>query len=302
MMARIVPLPAVVLSLAVVVLASCKTDPSGVATNTDAGADGAGPAAFWSAGACGSCVLTSCSKERTLCDAEPSCVEHATCAEACPARADGSVDETCLARCPEAEGTAATRVRAAYDSCLVGRGPAACDACPKAAPPPSLSPIFEQKCASSDETIACHKCESEHCCETYQACADEPECKQAVQPCVVACKTDQQCVAKCYADHPKGVLPWAKRQACMMVHCVTDCGGSPGACEQCAISGQCRDSRARCATDEGCFLIQACIDATCPDVTEQCLRGCKEKVPEVSGRLFDDWIGCVLLSCGDFCK
>lgn len=292
---------AVIAALTAFVIVACTTpSEQGLAPAADGG-DEATAAAAWTAGPCGACAVSSCARERALCDAEPSCVAHAACAEACPAAADGRIDAECLAGCPLVEESGGARVRAAYDTCLAGRGPAACEACSKTAALPSLASITQQKCAPSTETVACHKCESERCCDTFQGCVDEPECKQVLQGCVVACGSDKECVAQCYSDHPKGVLPWARRQACMMARCKTECGAPIDACVKCEVDGPCREARMRCASDEGCFLIEACLDATCPNVTDACLRACKEQVAIESGRLFDEWISCALLSCGDVC-
>lgn len=255
----------------------------------------------WSTGQCGSCALTNCARERGLCDAEPSCVAHAKCAEACPADARGLLDAACLAQCPLVEESGGARVRAAYDSCLVGRGMSACDTCPLTKLPPSVERILSQQCQPSTETNACYACEDERCCETYQACVDEPECKQELQPCLVACKSDKRCAAACYASHPGGVQTWARRQSCLVANCKTECGEPADACVACVIDGPCRETEVRCDSDEGCFLIRACIDATCPDVTDACVQTCKKSASEVSGRFFDEFVSCALLSCSDVC-
>src|SRR5262249_35232620 len=146
----------------------------------------------WREGACGSCVLTTCSRESALCDAEPSCSKHAQCVEKCPADDQGNVDRACLAACPLAEGTAGTRARAAYDTCVTSRGPGQCAACTKPESP-STSAVLNQTCGASPETNACYKCEDERCCKTFQGCVDVPECKQQLQPCIVACGSDAAC-------------------------------------------------------------------------------------------------------------
>jgi hypothetical protein len=293
-----------------VAIASCTSDPapSIVVTPSDAGAAtetstapraDTGPVS-WPASACGSCVIKACTRERALCDAEPSCSAHATCAEACPTSADGKLDSTCIAACPIGEGTAASRARAAYDTCITNRGLQSCDACTKPTVS-SLLPILSQTCGASPETNTCFKCEDEKCCNTFQGCVDEPECKQVLQPCIVACGSDNACSAKCYADHPKGVAAWARRQACLLVNCVTQCGATLDPCYECAVMKECRDSTARCNADEGCFLITKCINATCPSVTDACLKTCKAKVPASAAQLFDEFTSCALLSCVGKC-
>lgn len=294
------------------IITACKSDPVNAAPpsggDADAGvtvpADGEAPlpaSTIWLTTDCGACVIGGCASERALCDTEPSCSVHAQCAERCPAGADGRIDAACLAACPLTEGTAASRARAAYDSCLVTRGPRTCAACVAATPVP-VAPIIDQTCSASAETNTCFACEDEKCCETYAGCVADPECKTVLQPCLVECGDDAACEAKCYADHPKGVSAWAKRRTCLDTNCAIECGAtSIDPCFECVVMKECREPHARCSADEGCFLIEKCISATCPDVTDTCLATCKANVSPASAALFDDFVSCGLLVCGDKC-
>jgi|GEM_PF-3155217 len=272
------------------------------------GADASPPdasASAWSAGACGMCVTGGCAAQRQVCDAEPSCASHASCSDACGADSGGSLDAACLAACPRGDSSVASRARAAYDACLGGSGLDACAAasCPKPAglPPPFVE-VLDQQCGGSTETNACFKCEDLSCCKTYDACVAEPECKQGIQPCITTCKGDNACKSACYAAHPKGVAAWARRQACMSARCVTECGAQPDACYECGVRTSCRESNARCAADEGCFLLKACLDQTCPSVTDACVDTCKSKVPASAAALFDAWYSCISISCTGVCS
>ena len=82
---------------------------------------------------------------------------------------------------------------------------------------------------------------------------------------------------------------------------MTECGATPDACYDCGVRTTCRDSNARCTADAGCFLLRACLDATCPSVTDACLATCKAKVPASAGPLFDAWFACISVSCTNVC-
>lgn len=288
-------------------IAACSS--SGAATASpeaepDAG-EGAAPAAVWSTTTCGACVTASCGPRRQVCDSEPSCAAHSACADKCAAAPDGAVDAACLAACPGGENSVATKARAAYDACLTATELAACAGCPKppAIPPPTID-VLAQKCPASTDPNACFKCEDERCCNTYAACAADPECKMQLEPCLKACGANgtPACRSQCYAAHPKGVAAWAPRDTCLNVNCITECGNSaPDACFDCAFLSSCRDTNARCASDEGCFLLTACLEATCPSITDACLKSCKAKVPPSAGLLYDAWFACTAVACNKLC-
>lgn len=289
--------------------ASCSSSSS--STPPPAGVDGGDgatpgpPSNAWALGTCGACVTSGCAPQRQVCDAEPSCASHAACVDKCPSDASGSIDAACVAACPRGDNTVASRVRAGYDSCITGSGPKACvaSACPKpAGEPPPLNEVLDQQCSGSTETNACFKCEDLSCCKTFDACVAEPECKQGIQPCITACKADNTCKAGCYAAHPKGVATWARRQACMTARCVTECGGTTDACYDCGVRTSCRETNARCAADEGCFLLKACLDRDCTSLTDSCVATCKSKVPASAGPLFDAWYACIAVSCTNVCS
>ena len=270
----------------------------------DAGGDGAAPSSTaWPLGACGTCVTAGCAGPRQVCDAEPSCAAHSACAEKCPADAGGAIDAACLAACPRGDNTVASRSRAAYDACLTGSGQKGCDACPKpAAQPPPFNEVLDQKCGGSTETNACFKCQDLSCCNTDAACNAEPECTQGVVPCAKACK-DATCRAKCYDDHPKGVAAYARKLACISVRCVGECSGAPvDPCYECGVVKACRETNARCAADPGCFVLRACLEATCPDVTDACIDSCKAKAPASAGVLLENWFACTGISCTGVCS
>jgi hypothetical protein len=292
---------ALVLGFAAATLAAAASCSSSSASSPDGSDGGAGDAATEAAsgfgsGACGSCVVDKCRQAREVCDAEPSCASHASCADKCPASSTGVPDKSCLDACPGGANSVAARARATYDTCLLVTGPKACDGCTKPPADKSVLDVTDQQCGTSTDPNACYKCEEQKCCKTYEGCAAEPECKEQLQPCVKAC-TDAKCVSNCYAQHPKGVLPWARRLTCMLVNCATECGGAPNDCVKCSSQTICRDTFVRCNADEGCFLLRACLDETCPDVTEECLTKCKAKVPPAAGALFDEWTSCAFLSC-----
>jgi len=296
------------LLLTLVALTAACSSSSALAPAADGGSDAAvgddaGPAA-WLAGACGSCVQTACTSQRQVCDAEPSCALHSACADACASAPGGIIDAACLAACPRGDNAVASRSRAAYDACITGSGVAGCTKCtkPTTSDPVSFAEILDQKCGPSTETNACFKCEAERCCETFDACVAEPECKLQLQPCLVACKGDKACQGRCYAAHPKGVSAWARRSTCNVARCATECGGTVDACAACGITTTCREPNARCTADAGCFLLRACLDETCPTIDDACIKTCKAKVPPTAGPLFDAWFACISVSCVSACN
>ena len=299
--------PLATLALTIVALTAACSSTSATAPapdpDPDAGSgDGSTAGSAWLAGECGACVQGACTSQRQVCDAEPSCALHGACADGCVAVAGGTIDAACLAACPRGDNAVASRARAAYDACITGGGFAGCAACTKPSDPGSFTEILDQKCGGSAETNPCFKCEAERCCETYDACVAEPECKQQLQPCLVACKGDHPCEGRCYADHPKGVGAWARRATCIAARCATECGAAVDACVACGVTTACREPNARCAADAGCFLLKACLAETCPTVTDACISTCKAKVPATAGPLFDAWFDCVSVSCVAACQ
>jgi hypothetical protein len=289
-------------------VAACSSSIAATAPPADVDAgEASAPAATtsWPGTACGACVATGCGPQRQVCDTEPSCAAHTACADKCAAAPDGAIDAACLAACPSGENSVASKARAAYDACLVESGPKACTACPKPpGEPPPPNDVLEQQCGASADPNACFKCEDTKCCHTYDACVAEPECKLQLQPCLKACGADgtAACRSQCYAAHPKGVAAWARRSTCIDTNCITACGGpQPDACFECAFLKECRDPHARCSADEGCFLLLACLDTDCPDVTDACVKSCKAKVPASAGPLFDAWFACTSVSCSAIC-
>lgn len=253
---------------------------------------------------CRQCVNTACTNARTVCDAEPSCATHSACVEKCAVDARGLPDSKCVEACPKAEGTAATKGRMAIDSCTLDTGPKSCASCGGTTGDAGASPIVNQTCGASTETNACFKCEDEKCCNTFKACADNPACKQQLQPCLVACKGDDKCLSGCYAQFPQGVAAWAARNTCNQVNCGQECNnGTPyDECLSCGIKNECRDTFVACHADESCFLIDQCITETCPDVTETCLAQCGAKGTPEAKKRFDAWAACVTTVCSAACS
>lgn len=290
----------VVLCAGLLIAAACSSSSENAPPPpVDAGTDTA--AATWTSSPCGTCLAPKCEATRQACDAEPSCAKHALCTDACGTDARGGVDPACLAACPLADNAVGTRARVAYDDCITSTTKG-CDACPKPSAPAALD-VFKQTCQPSAETNACAKCEDEKCCDTYKACVDEPECQKGLQQCLKNCSSIQpDCEHECYAKFPKGVLPWAKRSLCYTVQCTKECVGEPDPCFQCIALGACKEPNARCDSDLGCYLIQECVQYTCPAVTDACIRECKTKGSPASGALYDALLACGIVSCVDVCS
>lgn len=300
-----------------IAFAACSSDPSNPAVTViheEAGASDAdvsqdsapapeaGPSGPWTTTACGTCTVAQCKNRRDACDGDPSCSAHATCVDACPPSANGTPDEACLEACPLSDGVAAAKLRAAFDTCVRGSAEA-CPACK--VPPPSAVDVLAQTCGGSTETNECFKCEDLSCCQTFQECVDEPECKQQLQPCLVGCKDQPDydaCKAACYEAHPKGVKGWARRQTCLLARCGVACNsGAPlDPCVECTTVTKCRDATARCTADQDCFLLDACV-TSCQVKDDACIAGCKAKFSNQAGALFDAFLACAVTSCLDVC-
>ena len=282
------------------VTSACSSSASPDATGgTDGGGtDVAAGDSGWSSGECGRCLADACKPQREVCNVEPSCAAHLACADACAAGPDGRVAAACLAACPGGDNAVASRSRKAYDGCITDPAPAACAACPK--PPNTTDPILAQKCPASAETNTCFKCEDEKCCDTFAACDANPDCRKAIQPCIVACAGNTTCVDGCYKDHPQGLVAWAPRQACLLARCRADCGAKPDTCVDCVID-KCAQTFTRCYADVDCFLITEC-NARCNVVDDACIASCKKDRPMASQQLLDDYLNCGGRNCLAECQ
>lgn len=278
---------------------ACSSSSSEVTPGTP---DGATPdsatAAGWAGGDCGRCLADACKPQREVCNVEPSCAAHVTCADACAPGPDGRVAAACLAACPRGDNAVASRSRKAYDGCITDPVASACDACPKATA--TKEPILDQKCGPSTETNTCFKCEDEKCCETFAACDVNQDCRKAIQPCIVGCNGDKKCVDDCYKAHPQGLEAWAPRQACMLVQCRAECGAKPEKCVDC-IATKCAQPYVRCQSNVDCFLIMEC-SARCNVVDDACLTMCKMGRSADSHRLLDDFLNCGGRNCDAECQ
>jgi len=288
-------------------IAACSSSSAALPPVTADGGDATTAAASWPSTPCGACVVSGCGPQRQVCDSEPSCAAHSGCADKCTAMPDGTIDAACLAACPGGDNAVASKSRAAYDACITTTGLPACSACPASVgAAPSADDVLAQKCGTSTDPNTCFKCEDERCCNTYAACDAEPECKVQLEGCLKACGADgtAACRSACYAAHPKGVATWAPRTTCLDTRCITECGGpaTPDPCFDCGVLSSCRDTHARCASNEGCFLLLACLDTDCPNVTDTCIKSCKAKVDPSAAPLFDAWFSCTAVACDKICN
>lgn len=285
---------------AALALAGACTSSSSSPPPTETDAPDAAPAD--AASPCKTCVTTACASVRTACDAEPTCATHAACVDACPTDEHGVPTSACVDACPAAEGTAAVRRRVAYDSCVLDTGVRGCAACAGAVDAGSGSDLLTQTCKPSTETDECFKCEDEKCCDTYAACVAVPACKQDLQPCLVACKSDLACIAGCYDKYPTGVPAWARRTTCVSTLCASECNKGPvDACVACSTVNECRDTYVACHGDPTCFGVFECVRTTCPDVTEACLNQCAAKGTPRAKALYDAWVACTVTACSGPC-
>jgi hypothetical protein len=299
--------------LVVAGLTSCGSDNQSSSTSTGGsgvggagGAGGAGgsvDAGFGSSG-CGQCVKEACAGVISECDSDPGCSAYLQCVYACPVAADGNVDPVCAVKCPKGSGSATEEAISNLTECrLSGPGASSCEACgiPETVATDG-NPILNQMCAASADPNPCFKCEDENCCDTYKACAEDPEC-QAFKDCLKVCfETGKDtCTFDCYMDHPEGVTHFAPRLTCLLTFCAekTACNNEEiDPCIKCS-NVSCAEEFADYNGDPMGYLFGECI-SLCPTADKACHDACADSYPSAA-ILVEPYSACMSKNCGAEC-
>ncbi|HXK19154.1 MAG TPA: hypothetical protein VNG33_15180 [Polyangiaceae bacterium] len=272
-----------------------------VAGSDAGGADpGPKPAGF-ADGACFACFAPACENESSDCQGDAECAAFWECLLACPEGADGNVDASCVAACPQASSTLGTQAVDALEACRTD-AEQNCTACGFAPPDPGTMPKFHDplltdQCEPMTDPDACHSCVLNSCCESRVQCRENnPDCSQFVD-CWSACNepNDAVCVQRCDQQFPAGYADFIAYKACVDVRCSDACSRNTPAC----LLASCADEYAACAAVEPCARIEDCM-ALCPDGEEaQCGAACVEKFSQGKPEL-DALAVCVGEACKDF--
>lgn len=275
------------------------------------GVGGAGGAATFIDGKCGTCVKTACGDSIASCSGDPECAAYLQCLFSCPTvEPDGNVDPQCAEACPKGSSSSAQSAEAAITACrTTGPGATSCPDC-KVPLPGCVGEnsgkwdwVLCQSCPASIETNKCFKCEEEHCCETYQHCADDPEC-QAYKNCLKACdpKMPLPCKDKCDQSNPKGIANYAPRIACLSVFCADQdsCSDVPeDPCVKC-VGDQCGKPYVNVHADPEGYLLAQCT-TLCDSSDMACFQACFTKYPDAFP-LLETYVNCVATSCNAECN
>lgn len=297
-----VPAVATLLTFALALAASCSSG-SGDGGGSDGGTDAATGLTFGDS-ACGACVESGCADAVATCSADPDCAAYYGCLLACSTGPDGNVDAACEAAC---SAPSSGPGRTGYDALLACRqfGPAAeCEACGGAGadaggcPHPTLC----QQCEPSDFPDECGRCWFSNCCDTFDACNDEPECV-AIEDCFSDCRGSvTDCFRMCFQQHPTFIREFLEDTSCFGFFCEEPCGtDQQGLSQQCAdcVTGPCAPTRLDCEADEECFLLNLCADEC--DFETNCVQGCKDRTSADSLALWEAARLCSIQKCDGAC-
>lgn len=261
------------------------------------GTAGAETGSGWAASACGLCVESTCSSALTQCEAEPSCANYIGCLEACPVAASGDADPACEAACAFPTEGAGQAAATSFASC---RASSNCAPCGTSSDAGTKHPILTQVCPGSSAS-GCAKCEDEHCCDSYAACAADADC-QAIKNCLKAC-TDpaSQCYTDCFAANPNGngKQLTLNRFACIDVLCGVECAEISEPCDFCTRD-KCANTLAACNVDEKCYIGSLCISECAGDQT--CVQGCIAQVTGTSLDILNAFLSCADNTCSAECS
>jgi hypothetical protein len=260
----------------------------------EGGSDGAAEAAAgFGAGACGQCVFVACQDAIRTCESDPDCSKYLGCVDTCPTTASGEADPACVATCPHTMSDAGTLAEAQFDNCRLSGAGAMCPACgiDGGGGP---NPIVHQTCTQMTGT-SCSTCEDDYCCDTYAACAADPDCS-GLDSCLTDCLAGNaddagapaggasaggSCEVICGNAHPAGLKDWAPREACLLVSCSAACGAPLTACLACQYQ-MCADEFASLYGTPDGYLLNGCR-AACPAGTNACSDACLAQYPDIQG-------------------
>ncbi len=140
------------------------------------------------AGACQSCVASSCCAEATACAAEQECSDFESCVLGC------GPDYVCRTQCNVTHQPGPGKTVPTFDQCVATSCNQACGTqCGLTASP-----------SSPDAAAACSECITGKVCSPVQACASSLECA-IVERCVSGCRT-VDCHDTCLANDDAGLF------------------------------------------------------------------------------------------------
>lgn len=269
--------------------------------------------------ACGSCVAKACASVIAQCNGEPECANYWACVESCGVAHDGNVDPKCQAACPMPTGSAALVDVQQLTDCRTAGAGSTCAAC--GIDGGAQSPILGQTCPPGTDTAPCALCEDDHCCDTQQACLDDPEC-EAYSQCNKNCAITEAdggtfdsglpdaggltCAQICYALHPAGVTKYAPRLACVFMYCSTASTCAPGlsqadyTCDSCLATNCANQYVNLFGTVDG-YLLGVCFDGCGDQIGSPCADKCQAQYPTVSAA-WNAYVTCSMNKCATQCQ
>jgi len=284
------------------VACSSSAAPEGAA---DAGADAA---SSFGGSACNTCIQSSCGTERTACAGDTSCAARVSCLERCGLSPLGNIDEACAAACAAPSGNVAQ----AYDDCRQ-RASAVCVACggspaSDAGGSAVADRILGQTCSPGTDTRACQRCSESRCCDTRQACKDNPACWTTLIDCVGACSgadagNEYECTIACYQKDRTATQQLGELVACNVARCpAKDECGPIDPCSACLFA-KCTAYTIECQSDVDCQLLSKCLLSECPEgrVDAVCRAGCEKRFP-AAAILQRQEADCGSLQCAKECR
>lgn len=255
--------------------------------------------------ACADCVRQSCKSEIRACDANFECAAFLLCLGQCPLDPGGDAAAACEQACRARLGPESLAKTQQLADCRNHGNGTLCPDCHK---PPldrdAKTDLLNQSCPPATSSDACRGCVQEHCCQSADACKQNPACK-AISTCIDACASDPDpdaCERDCRQNNQDGLIDLNRYILCAEISCSRLCSEQSD-CSDC-INQSCLDLRITCFSSlsyllyEDCFLLCTNFGTQPPDLV--CLSQCGESYPE--GRALSDQLGlCGLQRCGARC-
>ena len=160
--------------------------------------------------------------------------------------------------------------------------------------------LLSQQCPASTETDACHRCEAERCCQTYEAYASNAEARANLR-CLSACLDSvpggESCEERCDAQHPRGTEAWAARQACISAHCTDPCADPPVAPDPCLSCERehCMVELVAATGSKDGYLLLGCV-GLCAHDDPPCYSECWARYPSAR-KMLDRSTECMVSRC-----
>ncbi|HEX3343490.1 MAG TPA: hypothetical protein VHS09_02910 [Polyangiaceae bacterium] len=271
-------------------------------SSSSGGAPGAGDAstdttgATFGAGACGQCVATACATAIMACNGAPDCATYLSCLDGCPPGADGNVDPTCAAGCPQATSSTGQSSEAQLTTCRTSGAGASCAGCGGSTDGGVEGGLLHESCAPDlDAANGCAKCLHEECCDARLACLNDVSCSALVD-----CESDCQaglpddagpagappdgghysCDEWCNAKTNPGLEKYAQYLTCGEVLCqaASACGGGD-TCTACVDTSCATEFVALQGSPDG-YLFDECI-GQCASGDTTCQSQCIAAYPSV---------------------